>query len=207
MPILNLKKTEELIEWPNDKFYIMDLEYTSWKNSWENSWQDEKEYREIVQIGILEIIRCNDSLKSTNEFSTLVIPKINDKLSKYFINLTKIQQVDVDKYGVSFENASKKVSLFINNKFPILCNGDDGEVIRENFIINKLIETKWLQNIYDFRPLLSMNTNINKNHLVSSQMPELFNVKRKIKAHNALDDCYSIYETLKILKKDRVIFF
>ena len=206
MPTLNLKKTAELTEWPNDKFYIMDLEYTSWKNSWKNAWQDENEYIEIVQIGILEIIRFNGSFKTTNEFSALVIPKINNKLSKYFINLTNIQQFDIDKYGVSFENAVNEISLFLNDNFPILCNGDDGEVMRENFIINKLIETKWLQNIYDFRTLLSNSTKINKNYLVSSQMPYLFNIKRDIKAHNALDDCYSIYETFKVLKKEKVIF-
>ena len=106
-----------------DTFIILDTEYTSWKGSQERNWSKENEYKELVQIAAIKIKKTQKTLKLVKKINIYVKPKKNPQLSDYFINLTNISQETIDKKGIKFKEAMKKIYIFCRNnkneKYPI----------------------------------------------------------------------------------------
>ncbi len=95
-----------------DPLVVFDSEWTSRPGFRESQWRQSGHYREIVQIGAVKLATTN-SLRETDSFQMLVLPRKNPQLSDYFINLTGINQKMVDEnctfHGISpphlFDNA------------------------------------------------------------------------------------------------------
>ena len=129
-------------------------------------------------------------------------PIKNLLLSDYFINLTNITQERIDKKGISFNEAMKKIYNFCKNnkneKYPILSYGNDYGVIKDNLSLNKVTKTSkyytWEDCFYDVSYLFDLFTDSSK--YSSGTIYKAFNIKSDVKesVHNALLwDCISIY--------------
>ena len=88
-----------------ETFIIVDTEFTSWDGSQERNWSEEFEHRELVQISALKI----ENMILMDCINLYVKPKINTKLSNYFINLTGIENRTIRLLGLDFENAISKL--------------------------------------------------------------------------------------------------
>ena len=188
-----------------ETFIILDTEYTSWKGSQERNWSRKNEHKELVQISAIKIKKTKKTLKLVKKINIYVKPQINPQLSEYFINLTNISQETIDKKGISFNEAMKKIYDFCKNnkneKYPILSYGNDYGVIKENLKLNKVNKTsryyKWEDCFYDVSFFFDLFTDSSK--YSSGTIYKAFNItpNEKASVHNALWDCISIYISLK----------
>jgi len=98
------------------EFILFDTEFTSWEGSMQRMWSKEWEERELVQISAIYVEDLN-TLNQTKFFSVYTKPQINPKLSDYFINLTGIDQITIDNYGLTIEEGIKQFCDFSKDKF------------------------------------------------------------------------------------------
>lgn len=180
----------------NQRFIIIwDTEYTSWEGCNKNGWDPNKnQYMELVQIGAILVDTSNYSIKK--EFLSFVKPTINPKLSKFFKNLTGIEQSDVD----SAQNSMQVISDFLNfvKDYNCYSYGNDVEVLLENIRLHNLNIKINNKNFHDVREIFK-SKGISTEKYCSGNITEAFGVKNKEKMHNALFDAKSILEGLKIL--------
>ena len=181
-------------------YTIIDLEWTSWKNNYfgkykefekRKSWQK----KEIIQIGA---VKFNENFEVKKLLNIIVKPKINKKLSNHIISLTSLTDEIISKKGFNFLKAYKKLIKFSNNSY-LLCNGCDGEVLRKNLNYNqskiKLIK------VLNIKKILENNYQIPKKYLSSPLLKTFFGYKYlPNKAHNAVEDCKSIFLALRKMK-------
>lgn len=200
MPFISNNKDQVLKKWPKNDFYILDVEYTSWKGALDNKWSKPDQWREIIEIGSIYVKNVNYNYQIVSEFSFFVKPKLNPNLSEYIIKLTNITQNKIDTSGKNFVDVSKKLNKFYNKNIPIIFNGDDGEVFKDNFIINNLKYPQWLSRAFNFRPLLSLNLKKDEATLISSQLPEISGIEDVYSHHSAIGDCKSILNSLTFWK-------
>jgi hypothetical protein len=95
-------------------FIIYDTEYTSWSGSQERNWNLSNEHRELVAIGALKIKLEKNKYIIEDSLKILFIPRINNILSNYFINLTNITNHEINKYGYDYQillNVYKSIHL------------------------------------------------------------------------------------------------
>ena len=185
-----------LKKWPVSDFYILDVEYTACKNSLENNWNKDNEWREIIEIGAILISHRNNQYKIVSELNLSVKPTLNPILSQYIIDLTGITQERIDLHGIKFKSAAHQLNQFFINSIPIIFNGNDGQIFRENYAINDLQVDFWLKNGFNFRPLLSSNLKISYKDLISSDLPKIANIEDLHAHHSAIGDCRSIFNAL-----------
>ena len=100
-----------------------------------------------------------------NKLKILFIPKINSKLSNYFVNLTGITNQDIKNEGYTF---IKGMDLFLNftNNLPIYSYGNDYEIIEENLNLYDINLDINKDKFLDIVPFLDHLTLILKNILV-----------------------------------------
>jgi len=172
---------------------IIDTEYTAWEGSQERNWSRKNEYRELVQIGYL-IFDNNYIIKKTG--SIYFKPRYNPKLSKYFVNLTKINQKQIDKKGLDFNSGIRKFWSIIDNN-TILSFGDDIKIIKENYKIYQEDYPKVKKKFINIRNVLN-KTNINIENKTSGNLYKLTDYKIvEPNIHNAEWDVYSIFLFIK----------
>ena len=99
-------------------FAIIDLEWTSWKNSIQRNWSFCWEKKEIIQIGAIKFNNKNYVKKK----NLIVRPKINQNLSYYVQKLTGISQFKINTTSTTFEKAIFELNIFYNNIDKIYCN-------------------------------------------------------------------------------------
>jgi len=103
---------------------VVDFESTCWENSWE------KQDQEIIEFGAVKLDLKNRII--TDSFQALVKPRNNPKLSEYCINLTRIQQAEINK-AQSFKN--------IANRFNKWCGSKNAHILaswgRDDLILQK----------------------------------------------------------------------
>jgi len=186
-------------------FVIFDTEYTSWKGTNENGYNRFTQFPELVQIGALKI---DKNFNIIDELNIFVRPLLNPKLSKYFINLTKITQSKIDKNGIPFASALNKFYDFCqhdNDLLDIYSYGNDYQIIEEGLDIHNITKKKfrkWKSYFYDIRNIFTkFNINaINLNKYSSGTIHTAFNLTiNNIYVHDALFDSYSIYISLKYI--------
>ena len=184
---------------PNE-FIIFDTEYTSWEGSLKRNWSNKNEYKELVAIGALHVSIKKNKMEIKNKLKILFIPKINSKLSNYFVNLTGITNQDIKNEGYTF---IKGMDLFLNftNNLPIYSYGNDYEIIEENlnlYDINLDInKDKFLDIVPFFRSF-----NIDTKKYTSGEIHRHFNIIiDNIKVHDPLFDCISMFKTIEYLIK------
>ena len=115
------------------KFAILDTEFTAWKGSLENNWSKDGEYKELVQISAYKVTKVHNRLEILDKIDLYILPKYNNILSEYFINLTGIKQDFLNKNGIDFINALKKFYEFCEKgQLCIYSYGYDYNIINEN---------------------------------------------------------------------------
>tara|TARA_B100001057_G_scaffold499018_1_gene608033 strand:- start:526 stop:1104 length:579 start_codon:yes stop_codon:yes gene_type:complete len=182
------------------KFVIVDLEWTSWKENYSGkNFEIEKrknwQKKEIIQIGA---IKFNKNYKILDSLNLYVNPHFNPILSNYIINLTNITNKLIEKKGLDFIEANKKLLNFSKN-CTLLSNGNDGEVLKKNYYYNK-INFNGLK-IINIKKIFEKKYNIPKNFLHSPKIKAFYGYKyRKEDAHNALKDCKSVLLAIKKMK-------
>lgn len=183
-------------------YTIIDLEWTSWENNYSGRYKEiEKrklwQKKEIIQIGAVKFDR---NYKIKNLLNIIVKPKINKKLSNYIISLTSLTDKIIQKKGVSFLKAYKKLTKFSKNSFMI-SNGYDGEVLKKNLGYNKC-KLKLIR-VLDIKKILEKNYRIPKKYLSSPILKTFYGYKlNPNKIHNAVEDCKSVFLSLRKMKFD-----
>jgi len=181
---------------------IFDTEFTSWEGAMARNWSGDNEYMEIVQIAAIRINPITFEATRDN-FNAIVKPVINPKLSQYFIDLTSIDNKEVEKSGVSFEIAANDFHEFCKNAV-LYSFGDDCIVLNENIKLYKLERkvkpfkgediTIWIKNNgIEIKPLSDGRA------FTSGTFAEAVGAPFKTEAHYALNDTLSIQEALKYL--------
>lgn len=186
-----------------DTFIIFDTEYTAWEGSQERDWSGANEYRELVQISALRILKINHTIEIVDHFNVYVLPLKNPALSKYFINLTGITQQKLEQQGQSFSMAMAQFYTFCqkdHRKLNLYSMGNDYPVIRENLIFNNIpsqsIWYVWQTKFYDIKPFFSKWVNTDK--YTSGTLYKAFGiVPKNVSVHNAHWDCISLFLSLK----------
>jgi len=180
-------------------FIILDLEWTSWRGNYYGKYkQHEKrssnQKKEVIQIGAIKIDKKFKIIKKLNIY---VKPKINPKLSKYIIKLTRITQKTIDSKGLDFKDAFNIFYKFIK-KSKVFCNGNDGSVINKNLFLNNV---KKKIKIFNIKNLLINKYKIPKKYSSSPFIQSYFGFKiKQNRTHNALYDCISILNALRKVK-------
>lgn len=180
-------------------FVIVDLEWTSWHGNYYGKYKQfekrsAKQKKEIIQIGAIKI---NKDFKIIKKLNIYVKPKINPKLSRYIIKLTRITQKTIDSKGLNFKKA---FNIFYNfaKKSKIICNGADENILKKNLAFNKINKTMKIINI---KKLLITKYKIPRDYCHSPLIQSYFGYRIiKKYMHNALYDCISILKALKKIK-------
>ena len=179
-------------------FIIYDTEFTAWPGSQERNWNLPNEYRELVAIGALKIKKENNKYIIENSLKILFIPRINSILSDYFVNLTRISNDEINKYGYDYQNGMKLFLDFCGN-LNRYSYGNDYHIFEENYKLYKLINNLNKNKFKDIKPYFN-NFNINTNNYTSGSIYKHFKIKiDNEQIHDPLFDCLSIFKTIKYL--------
>jgi len=176
---------------------LYDTEFTAWEGSQERNWSLHWEYKEIIQFSAKKLHLTALNFDLIDEFHTFVKPIKNVQLSNYIMELTKINQDQIEQ-GLSAQQLFAEIHQFSENfEVPMYSWGNDLHVLEETAHIHNIC-LKHL-NSCDLRPIFeqfSINTNVS-----SGQLFKNFDIDLSIQEHNALDDTLSLYESLKQLHK------
>jgi inhibitor of KinA sporulation pathway (predicted exonuclease) len=174
-------------------FAIIDLEWTSWKNSHERNWSLSWEHKEIIQIGTIKFKKNSKLLKAKN---IIVSPSINKNLSLYIQKLTGINQFSMNTKSKKLIEALLELSIFYRDVKIIYCNGLDKQVLAENCKINKILYPLFLNKIINIRPQISNILSKKQNKIVSANLNEEIGL-RPLKKHEAVSDCINILNFIR----------
>lgn len=176
---------------------IYDTEFTAWPGSSKRGWSEDWEFKEIIQFSAHLINITQNQVNTVNILNLHIRPSINVELSNYIINLTNIQQDQVDN-GISSEQLFKTLKSFSKNgSIPLFSWGNDLHVLTETANINKL-EISWLKS-YDLRPIFE-GFNLDKS-ISSGILYKHFNLNLDLHEHNAEHDTISLVESLKHIQQ------
>ena len=181
---------------------IIDLEWTSWKGSKSRNWSLEFEKKDIVEFGIISF----EDFNSKKIFKKNFHFKTKSEITNYFTKLTKITKEYNIKVGKDFDFNFLEINRLLNKSNVILCNGLDKEVIIENFKIRDKKIPFFVKKIKNISIILSNCFNDEKNHVISSDLLEILDLKNNIKyKHRAADDAHAIFLALKyLIKKNKI---
>jgi len=186
---------------PPSHIAILDLEWTSWEGAHARNYSKPGEHQEIVQFGLLKLVD-DDDLTVIDSLELFVQPRINPDLSDYFIDLTGITQATVDEKGVPFETALQRFQHFLGNDTEAVCSyGSDGDVVRKNCSYNDIT---WPFSDNFFRNVCGMvceYLGVPDHHYYSGELWKAFGFPSPGVAHQALNDCHNLAESLRILRR------
>lgn len=185
------------------RFIIYDTEFTAWPGSQERNWNLPNEHRELVAIGALKIKKENNKYIIDNSLKILFVPRINNILSDYFVNLTSITNNEINKYGYDYQNGMKLFLDFCGN-LNRYSYGNDYHIFEENYELYKLVNNLNKNKFKDIRPYFN-NFNINTNNYTSGSIYKHFKIKiDNEQIHDPLFDCLSIFKTIKYLNMHKM---
>ena len=156
---------------------VLDLEWTSWEGARQRRWQGPGEEMEIVQIGAITLTD-DAALAETGALDVLVKPRINSRLSDYFVRLTGIAQAHLDAEGVDFAAALDRLVQFLASVREIWSYGSDYKVIQRNCALNGLAFPFDDGLFRDARKLIGDATNVDTSRVFSSGLPEAMGFPR-----------------------------
>jgi len=178
-----------------NEFVVYDLEYTAWEGSRARQWSGPGEHREIVQIGA---VRVSPNFYERAAFSVLVRPRLNPRLSDYFIALTGITQARLDHEGIDIAEALAALDRFAGPDAPLLSNGRDAEVIAENCHLAGL-PVPFSGRTRDVHPELTAACG--NPAAMSADLPALFGFAASGRGHDALADARNVAAALALVGK------
>ncbi len=175
------------------KYIIIDLE---WNGAF--SGRLERYFNEIIEIGAVAL---NDDLNIIDEFSVLVSPKFNKKLSGRVKRLTHISNREVSG-GVDFLTAYELLGRWAGNDENCVMSFGTGDilVLMENLEAYKRHrEIAFMHNYCDIQMLCQQNMDVeNGLQLGLSAMAEKLGIEvGSMDMHRALDDSMVSAECLK----------
>jgi len=186
-----------------DEVVIFDLEWTSWQYSMGFKFRRPGEHREIVQIGAVRTETKTGKFPLLEKFECMVMPSINPKLSKYFIELSGITQEQIDGKGEFFPEAIKKFWDF-SGLYPCWSwEKDDAVVIGENCQIHDLpCPFFGPESFFDLRDIF-WPLGIKAENYNSGNLTEIFGQKSKHRRHQGIDDTLTIIDALRMLAEGK----
>lgn len=182
-----------------DKFILWDTEYTSWKGAKESDWSGSNEFREIIQIGAIQV--DGKTLTEEGSCSAYVKPVKNPELSDFIIELTGITQNDIDTKGVSLEAALAPFAEFAG-ELPLYAYGPDAEIVEANCKLIAISFPLVKKHCVNLRPVLRPSIEargIDYTKYSSGTLIEAFG-KKGGRAHDALNDMRNLLLALRELK-------
>lgn len=165
---------------------VLDTEYTTWPGALESGWAGKGQHREIVQIAA---VRLNADLQEVAAFECLIVPRINPILSDLFVELTGIDQRELDAKGTSFTLAILKLVAFAEG-CDIVCMNGDGKVMLDNCDIHG-ITYPFARQFHRLRPLLVAD-GVDLTSHSSGDLHKLTSTPLEGRTHNALHDVRSM---------------
>lgn len=179
---------------------FLDMEWTAWEDSITSGWSDEREQREIVQLGAVRVDVVN-GMAETDSLDVLVRPRIYPILSEYFIRLTGITQQRLDAGGVDIVEALERLSAFVGID-NVYSNGRDGEILMENCALYGISCPFDRNRFFNLRPVFSNAMGLPLSEIVSGNLPKILGFGDNGAAHNALFDARAVAEAARILHAD-----
>ena len=176
---------------------ILDLEWTAWEGSLARRWSEPWEFREVIAIGALRVRA--ERFETCGELEVFVRPVKNPSLSEYIVQLTGITDALLAKRGVSFAEGLARFAEFAEAA-PILANGGDGSVLRENCLLNAIPFPFDAGRVRTIRPALARATGRPPAELVSAELPALLGIGPPPDRHGALADAHAIGSSLAWLR-------
>ena len=183
---------------------VYDTEFTTWEGAWERGWSGANEHRELVQIAAQKIDLQTGVV--IDSFERLVQPQINQELSDYFVQLTGITQVEVDKNGVLFADMLKDFLSWSSDCTryaygPSMHNADaDAAVLQENvelYGLHTFLDMEQFANVYHTFRLAGFDPA----PLNSGRVFEYFDLQLDGHEHNAMFDVTSLVASLFEMKR------
>lgn len=121
-------------------YIVFDLEATCWND--EEKLKNPSLKSEIIEIGA---VKLNEKLETVDTFEAFIQPILNKKLSQFCVELTTIQQSNVDS-AKTFRIVSEDFKKWIGNDY-VLCSWGkyDKNQLTKDCELHRL-DTKWLKN-------------------------------------------------------------
>jgi inhibitor of KinA sporulation pathway (predicted exonuclease) len=177
---------------------VIDLEYTAWEGSQARAWAGADEHREVVMIGAVRLSPAA-GLIETGTLDLLVRPRLNPRLSEYFVSLTGITQARVDAEGIPFPEALARFADFAGDDAGAFwSNGPDGDVLAENCRLHGIIPSVPLERFQNVRPFLASWLRKDEAEIDSHRLPELCGFSTPGRPHDALGDARAVAEALRL---------
>jgi len=177
---------------------VFDLEWTAWEGSHSRNWSGPNEYREVIQIGAVQLDAANFNLLTV--YDRLVLPIRNPVLSDYIMKLTGLTNAQMQIEGVSLKVALVEFAAFAGDR-PLWCNGGDAAVLHDNCILQTIPCPIATENIGNLRPLFVQATGLPASRLVSCDLPELLGIAPALNRHTGAGDAIAIAQALATLRK------
>lgn len=179
-----------------EKFILFDTEYTSWEGAQETNWSLPGQYRELVQIGAIRVDGI--SFKEIDSLTVFVRPRLNPKLSEYFVQLTQITQEQVDIFGVDFVDGLNSFFLW-SKEDEMYSYGGDEKILQENCILTTSVFPFRLSRFHDIRKCFE-SFGVDTSKQTSGNIMHAFGKKSSRRAHDALSDVREVLDGLRLLR-------
>ncbi len=123
-------------------YVIFDLE---WNNAY--NYKLKKGMNEIIEIGA---IKLDEKLNIVDTFKQLIKPKLSNKLSSRFKNLTHISMDEINDSGIAFENAIEDFARWSGGENSVFLSWSNSDlyVLIDNFKKFIGVSSKILSIIY-----------------------------------------------------------
>ncbi len=175
-------------------YVIFDLE---WNNAY--NYKLKKGMNEIIEIGA---IKLDKKLNIVDTFKQLIKPKLSNKLSSRFKNLTHISMDEINDSGIAFENAIEDFSRWSGGENSVFLSWSNSDlyVLIDNF--KKFIGVSSIDFIKKYADLQkycqSFIKNNTANQISLANCAEIFDINADTEnMHRALEDCYVSAECFK----------
>lgn len=177
------------------RIFIIDTEYLSWKK---DEWRNNNLRRllnppEIIQIYLKELF-----INKKNDCMFYIRPIFYKKYPHRISKLTKIKKSFLDKNGIDFITAYKKIKNFLPNKSLIITNGNDFKILERNIEIHKIMKSKKVIYFIDLNIILKTSklfVGFRDKFISSTDIKKKINLS-KISNHNAINDVEIFNKTL-----------
>jgi inhibitor of KinA sporulation pathway (predicted exonuclease) len=181
-----------------DVLVVFDTEWTTWEGAMQRNWSGPGEHMEVVQIGAIRIDPV--TLDEVDALEILVRPRINPRLSDYFIDLTGVPQSRVDAEGVDLVPAVERFGAFLPPGGVAISNGGDDDILTANAALYGLPRPLTDRRFVNLRPILMERTGRARHELVSGDLHTTLGFSADHPAHDALGDARNVAESLRHLK-------
>ncbi len=154
---------------------------------------------EIIEIGA---IKLDEKLNIVDTFKQLIKPKLSNKLSSRFKNLTHISMDEINDSGIAFENAIEDFARWSGGENSVFLSWSNSDlyVLIDNF--KKFIGVSSIDFIKKYADLQkycqSFIKNNTANQISLANCAEIFDINADTEnMHRALEDCYVSAECFK----------